>query len=199
MAEQYFTQNPSTAHDIKVHEVNYAGTAFRFQTDSGVFSKSGLDEGTEFLLDALLPEVHGRVLDLGCGWGAVGVIVGVLKPGCDIVMTDINQRAVDLAHSNAAMNKVKARIVQSDGYEHIEGLFDWIMLNPPIRAGKQTVYGLFAKSATRLRPGGCLCLVIRKQQGALSAREYLGTLFDYITMLARRKGYHIYCCRRSER
>lgn len=197
MAEQYFTQNPSTAHDIKVHEVNYAGTAFRFQTDSGVFSKSGLDEGTEFLLDALLPEVHGRVLDLGCGWGAVGVIVGVLKPGCDIVMTDINQRAVDLAHSNAAMNKVKARIVQSDGYEHIEGLFDWIMLNPPIRAGKQAIYELFKQGRERLMPGGTMGIVIRKQQGALSARDYLETIYDQVDLAHRKKGYHVYRCKRG--
>lgn len=191
MAEQYFTQNPSTAHDIKVHEVNYAGTAFRFQTDSGVFSKSGLDEGTEFLLDALLPEVHGRVLDLGCGWGAVGVALGKKYPALEVVMTDINRRAVELARRNLALNGVKADVVQGDGFGAVEGLFDAVVTNPPIRAGKTVIYGLFADARRYLTPGGALYVVIRKQQGAPSALKYLREIYAEAETIDRSGGFHV--------
>jgi len=199
LPEQYFEALPQSAHNIRRLDVSFAGQDFVFETDAGVFSRDGLDPGSALLLQAVLPQLAGEVLDLGCGWGAVGVIAARLRPDIRLTMTDINARAANLARRNLRLNGVSGQVVVGDGFEAVKGQFDWILLNPPIRAGKQTVYGLFAKSATRLRPGGCLCLVIRKQQGALSAREYLGTLFDDITMLARRKGYHIYCCRRSER
>ena len=95
MSEHYYTENPTSGHDERRIALRALGRELIFTTDAGVFSRDGLDRGTEVLLDAL-PELSGRVLDLGCGWGAVGVALGKKYPGLEIVMTDINRRAVEL-------------------------------------------------------------------------------------------------------
>jgi 16S rRNA (guanine1207-N2)-methyltransferase len=192
--EHYFTCNPSSSQDLRILEVDYNNTLFFFQTDTGVFSRDGLDPGSRLLLDVCIPLLSGRVLDLGCGWGAIGIIATRLCAECQVILTDINQRAVELAKHNAQQNGIQTQIVLGDGLEALSGQFHWILLNPPIRAGKQTVYRLFKDSAQRLYPGGILAVVIRKQQGAPSARDYLNTLFSNVTLKARKKGYHVYLC-----
>ena len=194
MSEQYFESNPASAHDIKSVPVSYQGIAFTFLTDAGVFSRGGLDEGSQLMLDSVMDRLSGSVLDLGCGWGPVGTIVSRLKPESQVVMTDINERAVELAAMNVAANQGQAQVLSGDGFENVEGPFDWILFNPPIRAGKQVVYQLFRDARQFLTPEGQLVIVIRKQQGALSARDYLQTLFVRVDLLERKKGYHVFCC-----
>lgn len=194
MSEQYFEAQPQSAHDIRRLQVQFAGHDFTFETDAGVFSRDGLDEGSALLLQAALPQLRGRVLDLGCGWGPVGIIAAKLKPGIQVTMTDINLRAVELSRRNLELNGVSAQVLVGDGLEAVPGSFDWILLNPPIRAGKQTVYRLFRDSAARLTPGGRLAVVIRKQQGAASAKACLETLFQNVALVLRKKGYHVYFC-----
>ena len=172
MSEHYYTENPTSAHDEREIAARALGNDLRFITDSGVFSRDGLDRGTEVLLNAL-PELKGRVLDLGCGWGAVGVALGKRYPGLEIVMTDVNRRAVELSRRNLELNGVSAQVVQGDGYAAVTGAFDAIVTNPPIRAGKQTIYALFDQARDFLVPGGALYVVIRKQQGAPSALKHL--------------------------
>ena len=198
MSEQYFHAAPQSAHNLKSLRLQFQGSDFQFETDAGVFSKDGLDEGTSLLLETSLPYLEGRVLDLGCGWGAAGIITARLKPGCRVVMTDINSRAVELAGKNITLNRVQAEVSCGDGFQAVQGDFNWILLNPPIRAGKQTIYEMFRESAGRLHPGGCLAIVIRKQQGALSAKKYLDSLFQQAELAHRKKGYHIYFCRRGK-
>lgn len=198
MSEQYFARDPQSSHDTRRLEVVFQGVLFQFETDAGVFSRDGLDFGSQLLLTTVLPQLSGRVLDLGCGWGPVGTIAGKLKPELDLVVTDINTRAVELARQNLARNGVAAELTAGDGLKALEGCFDWILLNPPIRAGKQTVFDMYRQSAERLREGGALAIVIRKQQGALSSRDCLAGLFDQVTLANRKKGYHIYVCRRAE-
>ena len=166
------------------------GNDLTFVTDAGVFSRDGLDRGTEVLLEAL-PPLAGRVLDLGCGWGAVGVALGKRCPALDIVMTDINSRAVELARRNLAENGVKATVLQGDGFDAVEGRFDAIVTNPPIRAGKAVIYGLFARARDYLEPDGALYVVIRKQQGALSALKYLKEIYGQAETLDRASGFHV--------
>ena len=190
MTEHYYTENPNSAHDEWQVDVRALGNDLRFTTDAGVFSRDGLDRGTEVLLNAL-PEPHGRVLDLGCGWGAVGVALGKKYPGLEIVMTDINARAVDLARRNLAQNGVRATVVQGDGFEAVTGSFDLIITNPPIRAGKAVIYGLFAGARDHLNPGGALYLVIRKQQGAPSALKYLREIYAGAEVIDRGSGFHV--------
>ena len=196
MSEHYYTENPTSGHDERRIALRALGRELTFTTDAGVFSRDGLDRGTEVLLDAL-PELSGRVLDLGCGWGAVGVALGARYPELEIVMTDINQRAVDLARRNLAANGVRAEVVQGDGFAAVEGAFDAIVTNPPIRAGKAVIYGLFAQARDFLKPGGALYIVIRKQQGAPSALKYLKELYGDAEVIDRGSGFHVIRARRA--
>ena len=190
MPDHYYTENPNSAHDERRIALRALGNDLTFVTDAGVFSRDGLDRGTEVLLEAL-PPLEGRVLDLGCGWGAVGVALGKRYPALDIVMTDINSRAVELARRNLAENGVTAAVLQGDGFDAVEGRFDAIVTNPPIRAGKAVIYGLFARAREYLEPDGALYVVIRKQQGAPSALKYLKEIYSRAETVDRASGFHV--------
>lgn len=194
MNDHYYTVNPTSAHDLRRVEFEILGEALRFDTDAGVFSRDGLDVGTRALLEAL-PELSGRVLDLGCGWGAVGVLLGKKYPDVSLLMADVNERAVALAAKNLARNGVKnARAVESDVYENVDGTFDFIVTNPPIRAGKAVIYSMFDGARDRLSPGGRLYVVIRKQQGAPSALRHMQELYASARVIAREKGFWVIEC-----
>lgn len=191
----YFDSKPASDHQEKEIRLRMAGRDFTLITDQSVFSRQKLDYGTGRLIEAVLqdfPHKTGRLLDLGCGYGAVGIILKRTWPALQVVMCDINERAVGLARRNAAFNQVQAvDIVQSDGLESVAGTFDLILTNPPIRAGKQTVYRLFREAAARLNPGGLLYVVIRRQQGAPSALKELQSLFQDVTVIDRSAGYWV--------
>lgn len=147
------------------------------------------------LLAALPESVSGPVLDMGCGYGTIGVAVGARWPGLAVTMADVNRRACDLARENARRNGVRAEVLESDGYMALTGRrFATILQNPPIRAGKAVIYRMFADGAASLLPGGRLWLVIRKQQGAPSAMNYLATLFDEVAVVEKKSGYWVLRC-----
>jgi 16S rRNA (guanine1207-N2)-methyltransferase len=198
MSDHYFSASPTSEHRYAEAEYVYRGETLRFLTDAGVFSRGEVDFGTDVLLRALPQEMAGRVLDLGCGWGAVGASVGKKYPACRIVMSDVNERALALAAKNAAANGVQAETAQSDGLERVEGPFDYILTNPPIRAGKQVIYRLFAESAQKLSPEGSLYIVIRKQQGAESAVKYLKTIFQQVDTVDKSGGFWVIRCREGK-
>ena len=191
MNDQYYTREPSSESRPVPCAFNYRGRLLRFTTDAGVFSKGELDEGTRLLLDAL-PSLSGRVLDLGCGWGAIGVSIARANPEASVTMADVNLRALGLAKDNAAANGVTCRILESDGMSAVMGeRFDAIVTNPPIRAGKQVIYKMFADAAVSLTEDGALYLVIRKQQGAESCVKYLKTLYGDVERMAREDGFWV--------
>ena len=191
MSEHYYTKNPSSEHHERQVRAEIFGMEFTFTTDSGVFSKDGVDPGTRALIEAL-PELTGRVLDLGCGWGAAGLPVAKKNPGCTVMMTDINERAAALAKQNARANGVaNIEIVTGDGFESVTGEFSAVITNPPIRAGKQKIYSMFAEAHERLLPGGALYIVIRKQQGAPSALKYLSEIYASAEVIDRSGGYWV--------
>ena len=194
MNDHYYSADPASGHKYQTAEWTYRGHALRFTTDAGVFSKGEVDYGTQVLLKALPEEMNGRILDLGCGWGAVGVSVGKIHPGCDIMMSDVNRRALKLSEKNAKANGVSVQIVESDGLENVPGYFDYIITNPPIRAGKQVIYKMFSDSAKKLAANGQLYLVIRKQQGAESALKYLKTIFSEVDTIEKNGGFWVIRC-----
>ena len=199
MTEHYYSENPVAAHDEREVIFEALGLRLSCTTDAGVFSRDGLDMGTRILLEAL-PELHGRILDLGCGWGPVGTALGKKYPDAQMVLTDVNSRATELAARNLGANGVtNATVVQGDGFEAVEGKFDAIVLNPPIRAGKAVIYAMFAEAAAHLNPGGALYIVIRKQQGAESAQKYLSTIYADVERIAREKGYWVLRCAEPEK
>ena len=191
MAEHYYTPDPQAESRPKQADYEYQGHPLYFTTDSGVFSRGEMDGGTDLLLK-YLPPLSGRVLDLGCGWGAIGVSIKKAYPSLDVVLTDVNQRAVKLAKENAEKNHVQVRVASGDGFEAIPGMkFQFIITNPPIRAGKQTIYRLFEESLHHLEPGGSLVMVVRRQQGAESAVKYLQTLYACVDVLKKSGGFWI--------
>ena len=198
MTEHYYSENPGVAHDEREVIFEVLDQRMRCTTDAGVFSRDGLDMGTRVLLEAL-PELDGRILDLGCGWGPVGVALGKKYSDAQLVLTDVNSRATDLAARNLAANGViNATVVQGDGFTAVEGAFDAIVLNPPIRTGKAVIYAMFADVAAHLKPDGALFIVIRKQQGAESAQKYLRSIYGDVERIAREKGYWVLRCARPE-
>lgn len=199
MADHYFTETPESPHRPMRFQAEYRGQPLTFQTDSGVFSRAEIDRGSRALLNALPDNITGDVLDMGCGYGALGVCLKKRNPDCNLTMADINERALRLAIGNAAQNGVDAEVIRSNGFAALaDKRFDLIVTNPPIRAGKPVVYGMFAGAAVALREHGALMLVIRKQQGAPSAVAYLKTLFQTVEILDKKGGYWILRCRNDE-
>lgn len=195
MPDHYYTAQPQSDHKPARFEVPYRGYTLLFETDSGVFSRLEMDRGTEVLLHTLPENMTGAVLDMGCGYGALGVSLARANPDCRLTMADINERAVALAAVNAQANGVTAETLVSNGFAALQDKrFDWIVTNPPIRAGKKVIYQMFADSANALTPNGSLILVIRKQQGAPSAQAYLQTLFTQVERSDRASGYWVLRC-----
>ena len=194
MSEQYFTRDPQSESRPARCEFDYRGRTLRFTTDSGVFSRGEIDFGTRTLLNALPERMTGRALDLGCGYGAVGVSIGAVNE-VRVVLSDVNTRALELATANLKANGVRGEVVESDGLARVPGTFDYILTNPPIRAGKEVIYRLFLESAGRLNPAGALYIVIRKQQGALSAVNYLNTIFPSVRAVDKSGGFWVRECK----
>lgn len=190
----YFSQDndqlESRRRTIRFHVLD---RDYELVTDNGVFSKSALDFGTRVLLENLGRVSGPDVLDLGCGYGPIG-IVAARNFGWRVVMADVNPRAVELAKDNAAAYHLDSTVVQSDGFSHLTGSFDAILMNPPIRTGKKIVYGLFAAAKDHLKAGGRLMLVIQKKQGADSALVFLRTLFAKVDLVAKDAGYRVFVC-----
>ena len=196
MPEHYYTSTPTSAHEVRSFRAVFAGRVLAFDTDAGVFSKQHVDPGSELLCGALPDDLSGDVLDMGCGWGAMTVLTLARFPKLNITMADVNERALSLAVANVEKNHMQARAVLSDGFERIEGMFDAVITNPPIRAGKAVIYKMFEAAKAHLKPGGMLVLVIRKQQGAPSALKFLKTLYADAEVIARDGGYWIIRCAR---
>jgi len=194
MAEHYYTNTPTSEHEERSFRAVFAGRVLAFDTDAGVFSKQHVDPGSELLCKALPDTLCGRVLDMGCGWGAMTVMTLARFPKAQLTMADVNERALALAVSNVAKNHMEAAAILSDGFEKIEGEFDAVITNPPIRAGKAVIYKMFEDAKAHLVPGGALYLVIRKQQGAPSALKFLKELYGKAEVIERDGGYWIIEC-----
>jgi len=194
MAEHYYTNAPTSEHEERSFRAVFAGKVLAFDTDAGVFSKQHVDPGSELLCKSLPDDLSGDVLDMGCGWGAMTVMTLARFPQANVTMADVNERALGLAVSNVAKNRMTAKAVLSDGFEKIEGLFDAVITNPPIRAGKAVIYKMFEDAKAHLREGGALYLVIRKQQGAPSALKFLKELYRKAEVIERDGGYWIIRC-----
>lgn len=190
MPEHYYTQDPHSAHKERTIAARAADLTLTFDTDAGVFSKNELDPGSKLLIESM-GDLSGRVLDLGCGWGPVGICLALKNPQAQLVLSDVNERALSLARRNLQKNGAQAEVIESDGFSALEGTFDHVVTNPPIRAGKAVIYGMFDTAFERLTPGGTLTIVIRKQQGAPSALKHLQEKFGEAEIIARGGGYWI--------
>lgn len=194
MSNHYYTQSPDVKHNRQVHEVSLRDFSFRFVTDAGVFSKSGVDYGSQVLIDALELDPSAKVLDVGCGYGPIGLTSAKLAENGQVTMIDINERAVELSRENAKLNNISnVTVLQSDLYEAVKHLkFNAIVTNPPIRAGKAIVHRIFEEGYELLEEGGSMWVVIQKKQGAPSAKAKLESLFGDVVEVTKDKGYRIF-------
>ncbi len=194
----YFDSKPTTESKPKEITFRMNGIDFSFTTDCSVFSKTQLDFGSELLLKTAIVDLSNKIitgmsiLDLGCGYGPIGTILKRVFPPISITMVDINERAVLLAKENAQKNLVKfADIRISDGFSEIQEQFDVVLTNPPIRAGKKTVFLFYEESFRHLNPNGILYVVIQKKQGAPSSVDRLKELFGNCEVMEKDGGYWI--------
>ena len=197
----YFQDDPNLASNIKKISFEVNGLTMNLLTDNGVFSKNKVDEGSLAFLKVLLPlELGNNILDLGCGYGTIGLTLAIAKKQARVTLADINARALNMCKRNADALDLSQRvtILQSDIYEKIEGPYDSIVVNPPIRAGKKVTYRMYEEAKQYLIDGGSLYIVIRKAQGAESASKYIETIFGNVTLLKREKGYYIYRATKSK-
>ena len=191
----YFQDDPNLASNYKKISFEVNGITMNLLTDNGVFSKNKVDEGSLAFLKVLLPlELGKNILDLGCGYGTIGLTLAIAKKEARVTLADVNARALNMCKKNAEALNLSQRvtILQSDIYEKIEGPYDSIVVNPPIRARKAVTYRMYEEAKQYLIDGGSLFIVIRKAQGAESAAKYIESIFGNIKMLDRHKGYHIY-------
>lgn len=194
MSEHYYTKDPKVKSDRKTISAELRGKVFQFTTDAGVFSKGGIDFGSQLLLESFeMPAISGDILDVGCGYGPIGLTIAAVFPERKIQMVDVNERAIALSKENALRNHISnINVYPSDGLSLVEDLdFAAILTNPPIRAGKDVVFAFYEKSFDRLKSGGELWVVIQKKQGAPSSAKHLEMIFGNVAVIAKHKGYYI--------
>lgn len=188
----YYTDNSDLEKNEKDFHFVFDGHSYTFTTYSGVFSKDKIDYGSFAFLKILVNQDLGkRILDLGCGYGPIGIILKSKFKEIEIEMIDVNPRAIELTGINASKNKVEVKTYVSDLYSNVSGKFDTIVTNPPIRTGKENIYKIFTEAYDYLDEKGSLYVVIRKQQGAKSAVKKIEEIFGNCTIIARDKGYFV--------
>lgn len=194
MPDHYYTNRPTAAHDRKVWDAVLKGQKLRFISDAGVFSKDNVDYGSRTLIDAMEFSIDAKVLDMGCGYGPIGLAAARVASKGHVTMIDVNSRAVELARENALANGIhNVTVLESDLFKAVEEKgFDVVLSNPPIRAGKEVVHAIFEGAYERLSSGGSLWIVIQKKQGAPSAKQKLESLFAEVEEVTKDKGYRIY-------
>ncbi len=194
MSEHYYTRDPKVKSDRNVITSKLRGENLRFVTDAGVFSKGGVDFGSRLLVESfVMPNVDGDVLDVGCGYGPLGLSIAATFPARQVQMVDVNERAILLSKENAVQNHLQnVEIYRSDGLLDVkDSRFAAILTNPPIRAGKKVVFAFYENSFSKLTVGGELWVVIQKKQGAPSSMKRLEELFGNVEVVTKQKGYYI--------
>lgn len=190
----YYTNDPSLISKPRIIKYIINDVEFSLCSDSGVFSKNELDEGSALLIKTLLPLNLGeKMLDVGCGIGPIGLTLAYFHPHLSLTCSDVNIRALTLCERNAQSLALSQRVtcLQSDIYLEIEGQFNSIVSNPPIRAGKKVTYEIYRGAKAHLVDGGSLYVVVRKAQGALSVKAYLEEVFGNVLVLDRSKGFYV--------
>ncbi len=192
----YFT-NEEIKSEIKEINILFQDKKFKMFTDNGVFSKKGLDYGTRALLEKIpYQELKGDILDFGCGYGPIGIIISSLT-NLEVDMIDVNFRSMKLAKKNASANNVKVNIFESNIYENITKKYDYIITNPPIRVGKEILYKILFGAKEHLKPNGELYFVINKAQGAKSVARDLEKIF-LVSIIDKNKGFYIIKCQNTQ-
>lgn len=191
-SRHYFSNNDdlkSKRKEVSFRFLNHID--LKFISDNGVFSKDGIDYGSRFLLEEIIKhENPGSLLDVGCGYGLIGITLAKYF-NIETDMIDINNRAIQLSEENIKLNQIKANVFESNLFESVNKKYDLIITNPPIRAGKKVIYSLFEQAKNYLNDNGSLWIVIRKQHGAESALKYLNSVEFKVEVIEKSKGFWV--------
>ena len=189
----YFDKNTNVKSNEVTTRAEIGGKLYTFKTDNNVFSKKGLDFGTRTLLESIdIKNISGDVLDFGCGYGPIGIYIKS-NTEANVDMIDVNERALNLARSNASINKINVNIFESDIYSNVEKKYDYIITNPPIRVGKKILYEILIKAKEHLKENGHLIFVINKDQGAKSTMKDMEKYYS-VKLLEKNKGFYVIDC-----
>ncbi|TFF86565.1 MAG: class I SAM-dependent methyltransferase [Promethearchaeota archaeon] len=195
--EHYYTKSPKSEIKFKMIQYTIFNRAYTFRTATGVFSYKRVDKGTEILLkNMILPDiVEPKILDLGCGYGIIGIVIADLIPTAKVYMVDINNRAINLCKKNVTLNNSDNVILRSgDLFQPFNEQFDLIITNPPIALGKEILHKIFKNSFLNLKVGGSFQTVIRTKQGAKSAVNKIKQIFgdNNVELLNIKSGYRVF-------
>ena len=191
---QYFDNDKNIKSEKRLIKFNFNNKEFSIYSDNGVFSKDRFDYGTRVLLSNIdIDSLSGNVLDLGCGLGVVGIILGTFNRNINIDMIDVNERAISLAKDNLILNNVKADVFVSNVYDNVNKKYNYIITNPPIRAGKDVIRGFLLGSYDYLKDDGILYFVMRKDHGVKSMIKELSVKFN-TSIVNKDKGFYVVLC-----
>lgn len=192
----YYSKTPDCAEKIDYYIAHICDKEYTFYTNTGVFSKKGLDFGTRLLLESICEDndqMQGDLLDMGCGYGPISVVLADRYPLLSITMADVNERAIKMAQKNASVNGINniRNFISSDCFDSVDDSYQYVVTNPPIRAGKSTVFSIYEGAYEHLKNGGILYVVIQKKQGAPSTIHKLIELFGNCDVIDKKAGYFI--------
>lgn len=187
----YFINDPSDKNEYRVISFVFDDIPISLITDRNVFSNRRLDDGTLALLKVLSrANLEGNFLDLGAGYGPIGLTLKIVNPKLDVTLSDINERCIKLININKERLHLDVKAVVSDSFLNITENFNTISLNSPISCGKKVCFKLYQDVKEHLISGGSFYLVIRKDKGALSHIKYLSSLFSEVNVIYKEKGYY---------
>jgi len=194
---QYFTNDENLKSEYRNIVYNYKDYSFNFTSDLGVFSKDRVDFGSKLLIESYFErgEKNKKILDVGCGYGFIGITVSTVMDSV-VDMIDVNKRAVHLSNINIKKTGANAKAFVSNIYENIEGKYDVIITNPPIRAGKRVYMTILNDAYKHLNSNGELWFVINKDQGAKSAKELMKNVYDEVNVINKSKGFFVILCKK---
>ena len=189
----YFQEHPKSKLKLGIIHTNLRGTSFQFLTASGVFSKKRVDLGTRVLIESMILPEKGCVLDVGCGYGAVGITAATFNPNLHVIMVDVNTRAVWLAKRNIEINHIKnAEVRHGNLYEPVKGLtFNCILSNPPVSAGMKTLKAIISGAPEHLAFNGVFQMVVKSKIGKERLQSFFEETFGNFKILARKSGYRV--------
>jgi len=190
--EHYYSEKQSSVFLPKKIKVFAREKNFEFYTASGVFSKDRLDKGSELLLNNCIIKENFKILDLGCGYGVIGIVLKKIFPKTEVVMSDINERTIALSRINAKLNNVEVEVIKSNIYDKITGKFDTIIVNPPQKAGKEICFAMIEKSKTYLKDKGLLQVVALHNKGGRTFEKKMKETFGNAREIAKKSGFMVY-------
>lgn len=195
MVEHYYSEKQTSKFKLDKLEISVFGNDFTVYVSGGVFSKRKLDKGTKLLIENAIIKENWNLLDLGCGYGVVGISLKIEYPLVNVVMSDVNERAVGLAKKNVALNKLDVAVFHSDVFSNeslVKGKYDSILLNPPQTAGRKVCFQMIEESKEYLVVGGLLQLVARHNKGGKVLSEKMKEVFGNVRDAVKKGGFRVY-------